>query len=448
MEKANKTVELSSKQVALAVNNVATSGFAMYNAIDRVVDMQVSVDRANLTVKTSLNAVEDAQTRYNKVVEKYGPVSAEAQASQKDLQLAQERYQVSCERADMIQGNLNEAMVQSALTVIPSLITMITSVSTLTAGWTAVTHGVSAAMSFLSANPIILVIAGVAALIAGIIYAYNNCEPFRDLINTIGAYLQGAFLAAWNAVSGAVSWFNTNVIQPVSSALSWFWNNVLAPLGAFLVDTLLAQWNALSAGWSWAYEHLIKPVFDALTWAYNNILKPVADFLGGIASAAKSAANAVLGVGSSSGIPGMPISYPLPRGQEGGIITRPTVMLAGESGPEALIPLGKLGSNMMNIAVNAGTPIYYHLEFHAPLVTVIGGGGGSKQTLKMVTGMIQESLKRVVIEASSISAPSTEKQIRISSDVSNVGISAVQMAATTMLPRKLSGKEFGEERYY
>jgi hypothetical protein len=72
VEKANKKVEKSSKDVALAFNNVATSGFALYNAVDRVMDMQVQVDRANLAVKTSLNSVEDAQKRYNAAVEKFG----------------------------------------------------------------------------------------------------------------------------------------------------------------------------------------------------------------------------------------------------------------------------------------------------------------------------------------------------------------------------------------
>jgi hypothetical protein len=403
MEKANKKVELSSKQVALAVNNVATSGFAMYNAIDRVVDMQVSVDRANLQVKTSLNAVEDAQTRYNKVIEKYGPVSAEAQASQKDLQLAQERYGVAVERADMIQGNMNEVMIQSALTVIPSLITMITSVSTLTAGWTAVTKGVSAAMAFLSANPIILVITGIALLIAGIIYAYENCKPFRDLINTIGAYLQGAFLAAWNAVSGAVSWFNTNVIQPVSSALSWFWNNILMPLSTFLVGTLLAQWNLLANGWSWAYNHLIKPVFDALSWAYNNILKPIADFLGAITSAAQGAINAVTGVGKAAGplsIPGMPISYP--GRAKGGIVTSPEVALIGEAGPEAIIPLS--GSYMPG---GLGTTI----NINSPLVYI--QGSADERTADLAVKKVEKILTNIILEASSSGGPSTHKRVRI-----------------------------------
>src|SRR3989304_8416730 len=133
--KAQQNHEASTKQLALGMNNLATSAFGLYDAVDRVQDMQVTVNRANLQVKSSLNSVEDAQRRYNATVEKYGSASEEANAAAKDLQLAQERYQVATERAEMMQGNLNEAIMQSALTVIPSLITMIANIGRLTDSW-------------------------------------------------------------------------------------------------------------------------------------------------------------------------------------------------------------------------------------------------------------------------------------------------------------------------
>lgn len=60
--KAQQEHEASTKQLALGMNNLATSAFGLYDAVDRVQDMQVSVNRANLQVKSSLNAVEDAQS--------------------------------------------------------------------------------------------------------------------------------------------------------------------------------------------------------------------------------------------------------------------------------------------------------------------------------------------------------------------------------------------------
>ena len=408
MKDANIKVEKSSKDVALAFNNVATSGFALYNAIDRVQDMQVSVDRANLAVKTSLNAVEDAQRRYNTSVEKYGAASENAQAAAKDLQLAQERYQVACERADMMQGNLNEAMIQSAITVIPSLITMITSVSTLTKGWTSITQGISGAMSFLAANPIILVVAGIAALIAGLIWAYQNCEPFRNAINAIANVLSGAFFAAINAVKGA---------------LEYVWNNVLVPFGNFLTNVLLAAWQGLCKGWEVAYNTILKPIFDGIAWFYNNIIKPVADFFGGIAKAIGDWWGGVTGGGAST--PGA--GGPSPRLQAGGIVTKPTFGLLGEAGPEAVIPLANLSGlfqrqSPVEITIPQSTS-EVTVEINAPMVYV--NGAADKQTARMCASLIKDALKNVVIEATSVNAPTGQSQIRIGSSTSIFSASKV-----------------------
>jgi len=135
VEDSTRKASMSMKDLVVGFSGVATSAFSLYAAYDRVADMQVSINRANLQVKSSLNSVEDAQRRYNATVEKYGSASEEANAAAKDLQLAQERYQVATERAEMMQGNLNEAIMQSALTVIPSLITMIANISADSDSW-------------------------------------------------------------------------------------------------------------------------------------------------------------------------------------------------------------------------------------------------------------------------------------------------------------------------
>jgi DNA repair ATPase RecN len=123
IEKANeRVVEAqrlmvgSTRDVITGLSGVATASFSLYNAFDRVRDMQVSVDRANLQVKQSLNSLEDAQRRYNAAVAKYGAFSEQAQAALSDLQVAQERYNVAVERAEMMQKNLNKAMAQSSFT--------------------------------------------------------------------------------------------------------------------------------------------------------------------------------------------------------------------------------------------------------------------------------------------------------------------------------------------
>lgn len=59
----------------------------------------------------------------------------------------------------------------------------------------------SGAFSFLAANPIVLVIAGVVALAAGLVVLYNKCEWFRNAVNDVGS----AIATGWNATVSAVS---------------------------------------------------------------------------------------------------------------------------------------------------------------------------------------------------------------------------------------------------
>lgn len=132
IEKADRAVQFSTRDLKTLIgdfSSVATAAFSLYDAYDRVSDMSVSVSRANLQVQSALNAVEDAQRRYNEAVAKYGPNSERAIAAAKDLQIAQERYAVATERAEVMQGNLNEAMVQSAIRVIPAVISLVSNLS-------------------------------------------------------------------------------------------------------------------------------------------------------------------------------------------------------------------------------------------------------------------------------------------------------------------------------
>ena len=406
MKDANTKVEKSSKDVALAFNNVATSGLALYNAIDRVETAQVALDRANLAVKTTANAVEDAQRKYNATVEKFGVDSQEATLASGDLKLAQERYEVACERANLAQGNVNQAMMSAAVTVIPSLITMITSVSTLTQSWT----GIQAALNVvMDANPIALVILAIAALTAAIILLWNFCPPFRDAIIDVATALSAGLGTAITAVRGA---------------LEYVWNNVLVPLGNFLSGTLLAAWNTLANGISWAYNNILKPVFDALAWVWNNILKPIADAIGAIVGA-------VTGFLGGGGTPSNQNPNAGGHWQEGGIVTKPTFGVVGEAGPEAVIPLANLGGLFQPQPVEITIPqstSQVTVEINAPIVYV--EGAADRNTARLCARLIKDALKNVVIEATSVNAPTSQKQIRLGSSTTSIlsGLGTVSRA--------------------
>lgn len=119
------TTEMSTKQMVQSFSNVATAAFNLYNSYDRIHDSEVALDRANVTMKASLNALEDSQKKLNVAIAKYGEDSPQATEAAKDLALAQDRLKVATERAELAQNNINSTMMTAALQTIPTLTTMV-----------------------------------------------------------------------------------------------------------------------------------------------------------------------------------------------------------------------------------------------------------------------------------------------------------------------------------
>lgn len=71
----------------------------------------------------------------------------------------------------------------------------------------------------LMANPIILVIAGIAALVAAFIWAWNNVDGFKEFWINLWETVKQAAIDGWNAV---VNFFTVSVPQWFNSVVQWF----------------------------------------------------------------------------------------------------------------------------------------------------------------------------------------------------------------------------------
>jgi hypothetical protein len=368
---ATATDEASSslKDNALAASQVAASGAALVMSISNIENAQVSVDRAHVLVEKDTNAVTSAQIAYNKACAEYGPNSEQAQLAASKLQAAQDALTVAQERAQEAQRNLSNDYMMAGVQVVPTVISAITALSTLTAAWPAVagaassaTEALSGAMDFLAANPIILVIAGIAALILVLYEAYEHCGPFRDAVNEIAKVLGGALTDAFNAVK---------------DALEWLWNNVLVPVGNFIEYLFVSQLNAAIYVIN-GFKTAVDDIYNALNWLWQNVLVPIGRFLEGTFLSAINMVMApinalingirtIMNIGSSIGgaIGGALKAIGL---AEGGIVTSPTYALVGEEGPEAVIPLSEPFGNALSDMGSAGGS---------------SGGGGGTQNISM-----------------------------------------------------------------
>ena len=90
-------------------------------------------------------------------------------------------------------------------------------VSVATAAWTAVQK----VLNFvLTANPIGIVITAIGALVAAIIYAYNNCESFRKIVDKVWEAIKPLATAIINGLAKAFAW----LVEKCKEAWEWLKN--------------------------------------------------------------------------------------------------------------------------------------------------------------------------------------------------------------------------------
>jgi hypothetical protein len=171
-----------------------------------------------------------------------------------------------------------------------------------------------------------MIIAGAISAIAVAIMAMNIAMA----LNPIGAIVIG-IIALIAALAVAYTKFNgfRKVVDAVFGGIKWWIQNVTIPSFKFMLD-------------------IVKTVFNGIASLWNNTLGKLS-----------------IKIPDIPGLPGRGKEFSIPKIPmlaDGGIIDRATLAVVGESGPEAVIPLDRLGSmgvgggQNITINVNGGDP--------------------------------------------------------------------------------------------
>jgi len=214
-----------------------------------------------------------------------------------------------------------------------------------------------------------------------------NLPALGGALQSLGGVLVGLGPAGW-AVGAAIA--------GVTALYMAYETNFMGMRD--IVDNAVNQIQNILSGLSNAVQSALGGFVNMLTSAFSSITK--------VESGAKRAAKTMRETASS--ISSMRIHPPvlerygisgMPAFQHGGIVTRPTIGLLGEKGPEAIIPLRRqsLGPQIV---------------INGPLVNV--EGSADRRTAEYAAELVEKKLQSVIVEASSSNAPTIHKRIRIS----------------------------------
>lgn len=277
------------------------------------------------------------------------------------------------------------AAIGPALLLISKVLAIVSTAITVA---TTVVGGLSTALSFLAANPVVLIIAGITALVAAIVILWNKSEAFRGFILGVWTNIQTAFgnLVAWfgqkkqellNFFAGIPAWFGSifgQAWQAIKNKFaSWasFWGGL---------------WTTIKNKFSAIGTHIASAISGAVRSGINGVISRIESVINGAIGIINGAINLI------NKIPAVNVgkvgTVHFPRLAKGGIVDSATIAMIGEgSSSEAVIPLDELWKRLDKMTdsitgAGGGSPI---------VVNVYGAEGQSVRSLA-------DEVRRVLIE--------------------------------------------------
>ena len=190
---------------------------------------------------------------------------------------------------------------------------------------------------------------------------WNVVSPILiPILKTLGFIIGAGLFGAIGVIIGGIKLFIDtlnvliNVFKFVTSVIKmaiegwvslfkWLWNilfgNSIIP---DMVEGFKNAWNAIVGIFSSAQDRIVSIMENIIGWAQRaiDLARRARELAGGAISGARDRISS-----------GLSRITPFANG---GIVTRPTLGLVGEAGPEAIIPLNKAGGMGMTININGG----------------------------------------------------------------------------------------------
>lgn len=251
-------------------------------------------------------------------------------------------------------GSLDEQQLQTIITIlgvvaaISPLASLISKVSSMIAFIPTLLSTLGAAMTWLMANPIVLVIAGIVALVALIA---TKGDQIKNILNKVDAFLQGVFTKDWTEVFGPVL---GGILNGFFDTVSTVWDSVKGVLDG-IIDFIQ---GVFKGDWKKAWNG-IKTIFSSIMSGLSRVFKTPLNAVIGMINNIIDSVNWLIGninkLGSVLGIQIGTIGH-IPMLANGGVVTQGQAIV-GEAGPELLnVSNGKATVTPLSSGSGAAAP--------------------------------------------------------------------------------------------
>lgn len=208
-------------------------------------------------------------------------------------------------------------------------------------------------------------------------------DVIRNIFSAVGSVLGGFFAVAWENIKAVFS-VAASYFQLIFDTIA----GIFSAITAVLHGDFAGAWEAIKGVFAGVGE-FFQGIWDTIVNLFTSIGTAVGDAISG---AVRGAVNAVLSgaigiingfisainlaIGAINLIPGVEIpkldKLEVPQLAEGGVVTAPTFLEAGEAGSEAIIPLGELWEQMQGFVDDA---LAAPSDWIAEALAAMTGGG-------------------------------------------------------------------------
>lgn len=284
-------------------------------------ETQTAVDKTALALQ---NVKTTAAALVNEYVEKYSPqiqaaINAVTQKIEKAVPKIENAVKWVSKNLPGIEAGVAAIGAAFAAWKVVGIVTAVTTaLKGLTVAEAAAAVKAKLLNVVMAANPIGLVVAAIAALVAGFVVLWKKSEKFRNfwkglweniksVVKPVIDFIKGYFETVWEtiqAVFNGVLTFVTNTWNNVktifSTVANWINTNVFQPLIALfqpVINFYTTAWEIIKQLAAGAWES-IKIIWGVVsTWFNDNIITPVTNFFyslwGGISTAASTTWNTI-----------------------------------------------------------------------------------------------------------------------------------------------------------